>query len=63
VLAGLGALALTVAGGVLGDGAAGRVPVPSFEGCTGTRAGCSLVDGCPEAPAGGTDSGISSPPR
>jgi hypothetical protein len=62
VLAGLGALALTVAGGVLGDRAARRVPVPSFEGCTGTCAGCSLVDGCSEAPAGGTDSEVSSPP-
>jgi len=62
VLAGVGALALTVAGGVLGDRVARRVPVPSFEGCTGTCAGCSLVDGCSDSSAGATDSEVSSPP-
>jgi hypothetical protein len=46
VLTVLGALGLTVAGGVLGDRAASRVPMPRLGGCGGVCAGCSLVDGC-----------------
>ena len=47
VLTVLGALGLTVAGGVLGDRAASRVPMPQLGGgCGGECAGCSLVDGC-----------------
>jgi hypothetical protein len=45
VLATLGTLGLTVAGGVLGDRAASRMPLPE-SGCSGTCAGCSLVAGC-----------------
>lgn len=45
VLAGLGAIALTVAGGVLGDRAARRVPVPAFAGCGGACACCAVASG------------------
>jgi hypothetical protein len=43
VLAALGTLVLTVTGGVLGDRAARRVPVPSIGGCSGVCAGCTAV--------------------
>ncbi len=36
----------TVAGGVLGDRAAARVPMPTLAGCSGVCTGCSLVEGC-----------------
>jgi uncharacterized membrane protein len=64
VLTTVGTLGLTVAGGVLGDRAAGRVPMPTM-GCSGVCACCSLADGCGGAegqasPAGGTDMQVSS---
>lgn len=46
VLTGLGALGLTIAGGVLGDRAAQRVPMPTLGGCAGVCTGCDLVEGC-----------------
>ena len=39
----LGTLVLTVVGGVLGDRAARRVPVPTLGGCSGACSGCSAV--------------------
>jgi uncharacterized membrane protein len=53
VLGVVGALVLTVTGGVLGDRAARRVPASLAEaggGCTGVCAGCDLVAGCGGAP-------------
>ena len=50
VLTAAGAVVLTVTGGVLGDRAARRVPVPTLGGCSGVCAGCSLVDGRGGAP-------------
>jgi hypothetical protein len=46
LLAALGTGALAVAGGVLGDRAAKRVPLPTLGGRGGTCAGCGQVDGC-----------------
>jgi hypothetical protein len=67
VLTVLGALGLTVAGGVLGDRAASRVPMPRLDGgCSGVCAGCSLVDGCTggAAPGGaGTEQRDAPAPR
>jgi hypothetical protein len=54
VLAALGALVLTVVGGVLGDKAAKLVPVPTLGGCSGVCTGCSLVDGCGSGGAAGS---------
>jgi hypothetical protein len=48
-LAALGALAFTVAGGVLGDRVAKRIPPPTIGGCSGVCAGCTPIDGA--APA------------
>jgi hypothetical protein len=45
-LSGVGAVGLALAGGVLGDRAASRVPVPSLGGCSGVCTGCTLVEGC-----------------
>ena len=45
-LATLGTLALTVAGGVLGDRVAKRIPPATVGGCSGVCAGCDLVAGC-----------------
>lgn len=42
-VAALGTLVLTVVGGVLGDRAARRVPVPTLGGCSGVCSGCSAV--------------------
>jgi SdpI/YfhL protein family len=52
VLAALGALVLTMVGGVLGDRAAKLVPAPTLGGCSGVCTGCSLVDGCGPGAAG-----------
>jgi hypothetical protein len=49
VLGGLsaaGVLVLSVAGGVLGDRAAARVPAPTLGGCGGVCTGCTVVEGC-----------------
>jgi hypothetical protein len=54
VPAALGALVLTLVGGVLGDRAAKLVPVPTLGGCSGVCTGCSLVDGCGSGGAGGS---------
>lgn len=48
-VAGLGTLVLTVVGGVLGDRAARRVPVPALGGCSGVCSGCSAVCATSEA--------------
>ena len=45
VVAVLGTIVLTVAGGVLGDRAAKRVPVPAFAGCGGACACCAAASG------------------
>lgn len=45
-LAALGALGLTMSGGVLGDRAASRVVAPAATGCGGACPGCSIVEGC-----------------
>jgi SdpI/YfhL protein family len=45
-VAGLGAAVLTVAGGVLGDRAAGRVPLPAFTGCGGACGCCERAAQC-----------------
>ncbi|WP_245645393.1 SdpI family protein [Pseudonocardia acaciae] len=49
VLAGLGAVVLTVAGGVLGDRAAKRVPLPRFTGCGGACGCCTAAAACAAA--------------
>jgi uncharacterized membrane protein len=46
VVAGVGAVALTLAGGLLGDRAASRVPAPALGGCGGVCTGCTVVEGC-----------------
>jgi len=53
LLALLGTLGLTVAGGVLGDRAAKLAPMPTLGGCDGVCTGCSLVDGCGGSSAAG----------
>ncbi|HEY2203038.1 MAG TPA: SdpI family protein [Pseudonocardia sp.] len=55
VLTLVGTLLLTVAGGVLGDRAAKRVPVPAaFTGCGGSCACCELAGKCADEESGGS---------
>lgn len=57
VVAVLGTITLTVAGGVLGDRAAKRVPVPAFTGCGGACACCMAAD-CAERGGSGDDEAV-----
>lgn len=43
---GIGAAVLVLAGGLLGDRAASRVPAAALGGCGGVCTGCTIVEGC-----------------
>ncbi|MDQ2710382.1 MAG: SdpI family protein [Actinomycetota bacterium] len=45
-VSGIGVVGFALLGGVLGDRAASRVPLPSPGGCTGVCTGCTMVEGC-----------------
>jgi hypothetical protein len=58
-LTGIGSLALTVAGGLLGDRAARQLPRPRFAGCGGSCACCKRATACAGEPE--ASPGVSSP--
>lgn len=54
-VSGVGAVALVLAGGVLGDRAASRVAAPALGGCGGVCTGCTVVEGCTAGQAGAAE--------